>query len=79
MITVTFGESFEIQSTFHWNGTIQFNRATLGFWSDNSYDLEIARQLARKFPKDFINFMFYKEDHKDCVMFTTDLNSIQLA
>lgn len=79
MIKVTIGESYEIQATFSWFGTINFtgpestyvNSGTLSFFSKESSDLKKAVILQEKYPDLFTDFDFYTEEGVKKVLFKT--------
>ena len=79
MIKVTIGESYEIQATFSWYGTINFigpestysNSGALLFFSKESTDLRKAEILQEKYPDLFTDFDFYTEEGIKKVSFKT--------
>lgn len=75
MVTITFGELYEVQSKFRWRGIINFYRGNLEFFSTIEADLVIAKQLQQKFPEFFEAFNFYSELGKNKVRFTTVTNT----
>lgn len=79
MIKITIGESYEIQATFSWFGTINFigpkttyvNSGALSFFSKESSDLKKAVILKEKYSDLFTDFDFYTEEGVKKVLFKT--------